>query len=107
MEQKQIEQVAADLWKEEKLNWSFGEHGETNPKEFFSRGVVAGFNHAQSQQPMWREIKPNEDYIDVIVQMHNDVTGYYNVSGKKLLAHGYTHYLASEELLRLPIAQSK
>jgi len=52
---------------------------------------------------MWREIEGDKDYENVIVKTEEGrVEQYQDLHGQVLRAHGYTHYLSSEDLLKLP-----
>ena len=80
---------------------------ELNPyRENMDRriGWERGFMGAQQSQPMWREIEDGKVYTNEIVK---DNLGFlksvWNVWGSELKLTGYTHYLSSEDLLKLPV----
>lgn len=104
MEQKTVEQIAAEKYprhhKERLLNAIMLMLQET---------FIDGYTHAQQSQPMWREIEAGGEYDYVFVKSTQDSWWYFfgTKKGHEILSQGYTHYLSSEDLLRLPIAQSK
>ena len=69
----------------------------------YRKGYKDGFTHAQQSQPMWREIEGGKEYRDVLVKSDDYNDYYYNTDGERLILDGYTHYLASEDLLKLPV----
>jgi len=89
---KTVEQIAhdhamkADAGQQETAKYSF----------------IEGFNHAQQSQPMWRRINPSDNYYDKIVTDFVRTLSHPPMSGQALLSVGYTHYLSSEDLLKLP-----
>lgn len=111
MEQKPIEQVAAEKYpyRDFLLAKSDAEQAEIDQHNRLAvvkrLTFLDGIKYAQSQQPMWREIEPNEEYDCVIAKWKE--TGVHRidwcVDGAWLISRGYTHYLASEELLKLPV----
>ena len=69
--------------------------------EYERRAWQDGYTTAQQSQPMWREILPQIYYDSHLCKNGADVfikTG----KGSTLLSDGYTHYLSSEDLLKLP-----
>lgn len=89
MEQKTVEQIASN---EEDIQWCKG----------YEKGFAKGIIYAQQSQPMWREIEGDKEYEDVMVRVGDVAATCYGISGKSLLTLGYTHYISSEDLLRLP-----
>ena len=59
-----------------------------------------GYTTAQQSQPMWREIEGDKAYKAMVKK--RDEVSYKEASGRTLLNLGYTHYLSSDDLLRLP-----
>jgi len=71
-------------------------------------GFIDGYTTAQQSQPMWREIEMDREYEYVVVRTEMGSISQFDYAGGAFLAElGYTHYLSSEDLLRLPIVQSK
>lgn len=67
-----------------------------------------GYTTAQQSQPMWREIEGNREYEYVVVRTEmGSISQFDYATGAFLAELGYTHYLSSEDLLSLPIAQFK
>lgn len=60
-----------------------------------------GYTTAQQSQPMWREIEPTL-YYDTRYMRNKDSAVLRSGSGWELLRDGYTHYLSSDDLLKLP-----
>ena len=59
---------------------------------------------AQQSQPMWREIEGTERYYRVIVSADLSTPVFFReIGGRYLLDDGYTHYLSSDDLLKLPV----
>lgn len=72
----------------------------------YRKGYKDGYTTAQQSQPMWREIEPNERYCNIFATKldcgaYSSIT--VRIKGSALLNTGYTHYLSSEDLLKLPI----
>lgn len=89
---KAIEQIAA----------------EKHPSKIDAAIFLNGVAYAQQSQPMWREIEEDRVYEYLVVRPEmGSISQFDYVTGAFLIGLGYTHYLSSEELLRLPIAQSK
>lgn len=70
-------------------------------------GFIDGYTTAQQSQPMWREIEGDEIYEETIFKNADGNITYYSARGRNIIELGYTHYLSSDDLLRLPLAQSK
>lgn len=90
---KTVEQIAAEL---------NPYRPEADRYEGWEQGFITGTEHAQQSQPMWREIEPHKEYSKVIVRNASEKaagSGY----GRSFIRRGYTHYLSSEDLLKLPI----
>ena len=84
---KTVEQIAAEL----------------NPYRKDAHSYDAwqdGYTTAQQSQPMWREIEGDKAYKAMVKK--RDEVSYKEASGRTLLNLGYTHYLSSDDLLRLP-----
>lgn len=64
-------------------------------------GFIEGYTTAQQSQQMWREIEPTL-YYDTRYMRNKDSAVLRSGSGWELLRDGYTHYLSSEDLLKLP-----
>lgn len=94
---KTVEQIAADMNPYRKDAHSY------DPWE---KGFETGYTTAQQSQPMCREIEVDRTYLNVAFRNKNRV-GCMSGRGVILKSLGYTHYLQSEDLLRLPLAQSK
>lgn len=94
MEQKTVEQIAhdhamkADAGQQETAKYSF----------------IDGYTTAQQSQPMWREIEVDREYYGCAVKKGVEQVKIFmwDISGDYLLNLGYTHYLSSEDLLKLP-----
>jgi len=67
-------------------------------------GFIDGYTHAQQSQPMWREIEDGEDYEQCLVKSDEKRIRFIDWcdGGNYLLYIGYTHYLSSDDLLKLP-----
>lgn len=108
MEQKTIEQIAAEKYpfdsRKVQSNDDWKVIDATNRAATLQRlGFIDGYNHAQQSQPMWREIEADKRYEDVFVMLDEDWEYFHaKIYGWDLLSDGYTHYLSSEELLKLP-----
>lgn len=96
---KTVEQIAAEL---------NPYRPEADRYEGWEQGFITGTEHAQQSQPMWREIEPMEHYLDTMIlgKGRNPVACSSQLGGK-LIELGYTHYLSSEELLKLPTENTK
>ena len=95
MEQKTVEQIA----EEHAMN-----HSDSGQQETAKYSFIDGYTTAQQSQPMWREIEGDKRYNDVIVKTEEGrVEQYQDLHGQVLRAHGYTHYLSSDDLLKLPV----
>lgn len=90
MEQKTVEQIAST---EEDIQWCKG----------YEKGFAKGVLYAQQSQPMWREIEDYKDYKNVLVRKGKDILEIVEWTGMDLINLGYTHYLSSEDLLKLPV----
>ena len=89
---KTVEQIAEELY----------------PNRVDAALFLNGYSYAQQSQPMWREIEMDREYEYVVVRTEMGSISQFDYAGGAFLAElGYTHYLSSEDLLRLPIAQSK
>ena len=108
MEQKTVEQIAEEKYpfdsRKVQSNDDWKVIDATNRAATLQRlGFIDGFNHAQQSQPMWREIEADKEYRDVLVKSDDYNDYYYNTDGERLILDGYTHYLASDDLLNLPV----
>lgn len=106
MEQKTVEQIAAEKYpfdsRKVQSNDDWKVIDATNRAATLQRlGFIDGYNHAQQSQPMWREIEPTL-YYDTRYMRNKDSAILRSGSGWELLRDGYTHYLTSEDLLKLP-----
>ena len=91
VEGKTVEQMAAELNPYRKDAHSY------DPWE---KGFETGYTTAQQSQPMWLEIEGDKAYKAMVKK--RDEVSYKEASGRTLLNLGYTHYLSSDDLLRLP-----
>lgn len=107
MEQKTVEQIAAEKYPFRDFLTAKSDAGQSlivqhNRAATLQRlGFIDGYTTAQQSQPMWREIEGGGVYFNAIVRNDDYVTT-YSTSGRTLLSLGYTHYLSSEDLLKLP-----
>ena len=95
MEQKTVEQIAAEKYpywvKKADNNNDLAEIDRHNRNATLQRlSFIDGFTTAQQSQPMWREIEVDVTKLEKQTIYHG---GYKD---------GYTHYLSSEDLLKLP-----
>lgn len=81
-----VEQIAADM----------------NPYRNDAALFLNGVSYAQQSQPMWREIEYGVKYQNVILKKGNETQVVLSCYGQDVQVMGYTHYLSSEDLLRLP-----
>ena len=107
---KKVEQIANDKYpflepkKTDSEDWKM--HCDSvNRKVMVQRvSFIDGYTQAQQSQPMWREIDRNEEYDYIFAKWKE--TDVHNidwcVDGPWLINNGYTHYLSSDDLLRLP-----
>ena len=53
---------------------------------------------------MWREIKADKEYEKVVVRDDsiNEISTIERQDGQQIIDWGYTHYLTSDDLLKLP-----
>ena len=95
MEQKTVEQIA----EEHAMNQSDSSQQETAKYSF-----IDGYTTAQQSQPMWRQIEGDKEYDYVFVKSTQDSWWYFfgTKKGHEILSQGYTRYLSSEDLLKLP-----
>lgn len=71
--------------------------------EYERKAWQDGYTTAQQSQPMWREIESDEIYDGTIFRNAEGNQTYYSAArGLIIMTLGYTHYLSSEDLLRLP-----
>lgn len=84
MEQKTVEQIAA----------------EKHPNKIDAAIFLNGVAYAQQSQPMWREIEGDKTYKAMVKK--GDEVSYKEASGRMLRQLGYTHYLSSDDLFKLP-----
>jgi hypothetical protein len=105
MEQKTVEQIIAiKAWEQLRIEMGNGSI-DMDDDDAFRTGYIKGFNHAQQSQPMWREIEADGEYDCVIAKSDENrikLFDYY-ADGEYLLRLRYTHYLSSEDLLKLPV----
>lgn len=97
MEQKTVEQIARDMYPPDN-EYTFYNAVMLMLQESF----VKGYTTAQQSQPMWREIEASKEYMGTMVKGKRGCT-FFHACGDWLISQGYTHYLSSEDLLRLPI----
>ena len=90
---KTVEQIAAELNPYRKDAHSY------DPWE---KGFETGYTTAQQPQPMWREIEYGVKYQNVILKKGNETQVVLACYGQDVQVMGYTHYLSSDDLLRLP-----
>jgi len=86
MEEKTVEQIAVELY----------------PNRVDAALFLNGVSYAQQSQPMWREIN-DKLYYDMVHMRNKTSCILRSGAGWELLRDGYTHYLSSEDLLRLPV----
>jgi len=91
MEQKTVEQIAHD----------HAMKSDAGQQETAKYSFISGYTTAQQSQPMWREIEPTL-YYPTRYMRNKDSAILRSGSGWELLRDGYTHYLSSEDLLKLP-----
>lgn len=97
MEQKTVEQIAKDTYPVNDLN------SDLNIINAQREAFVDGYTAAQQSQPMWREIEGTERYYKVIATADLSTPVFFHeIGGRYLLDDGYTHYLSSDDLLKLP-----
>lgn len=86
---KTVEQIAEELY----------------PNRVDAALFLNGYSYAQQSQPMWREIEGDGEYYGCAVKKGVEQVKIFmwDISGDYLLNLGYTHYLSSEDLLRLPV----
>lgn len=85
---KKVEQIAAEIY----------------PNRVDAALFLNGYDYARQSQPMWREIEADKLYRRVLVR--NPDNGYEYIEsdmGYDITDRYYTHYLASEDLLKLPV----
>lgn len=98
---KTVEQIIAiKAWEASRIEMGNGSI-DMDDDDAFRTGYIKGYTHAQQSQPMWREIEGGGVYFNAIVRNDDYVTT-YSTSGRTLLSLGYTHYLSSDDLLKLP-----
>lgn len=90
---KTVEQIAAEL---------NPYRPEADRYEGWEQGFITGTEHAQQSQPMWREIEYGVKYHNVILKKDNETQVVLACYGQDVQVMGYTHYLTSEDLLKLP-----
>ena len=104
---KTVEQIAAEKYpfleskKTDSEDWKM--HCDSvNRKVMVQRvSFIAGYTTAQQSQPMWREIEASKEYMGTMVKGKRGCT-FVHAWGDWLISQGYTHYLSSEDLLKLP-----
>lgn len=90
---KTVEQIA----EEHAMN-----HSDSSQHETAKYSFIAGYTTAQQSQPMWREIECGVKYYNVILKKGKETQVVLACYGQDVQVMGYTHYLSSEDLLRLP-----
>lgn len=108
MEQKTVEQIAAEKYpfleskKTDSEDWKM--HCDSvNRKVMVQRvSFIDGYTTAQQSQPMWREIEYGVKYHNVILKKGNETQVVLSCYGQDVQVMGYTHYLSSDDLLKLP-----
>lgn len=99
--------IAIKAWEESRMAMGRGEI-EIGEDHGFRSGYITGYTTAQQSQPMWREIEGDKSYEIVIVRCNSYCEVFQEeVSGRYLLDYGFTHYLSSEDLLKLPTETTK
>lgn len=85
--------VEQPIWREIEVN-------------LYRSGYIAGYTIVQQSQPMWREIEGDKMYFDTMAKRGSECC-VKSARGRTLLNLGYTHYLSSKDLLRLPVETTK
>lgn len=94
MEEKRVEQIAHD----------HAMKAEAGQQETAKYSFIAGYTTAQQSQPMWREIEPDKEYRRILAKGEEKMPESIMIcDGKYLIECGHTHYVTTEDLLRLSV----
>lgn len=109
MEQKTVEQIASEKYPfleygSNKDHWIAHVDSHNRNATLQRLGFIDGYTTAQQSQPMWREIEAFGEYDCCIVTSEEKRIKMVDwcAEGSYLLSQGYTHYLSSDDLLKLP-----
>lgn len=100
IDQKQL--IAIKAWEESRMAMGRGEI-KIGEDHGFRSGYITGYIIVQQSQPMWREIEYGVKYQNVILKKGNETQVVLACYGQDVQVMGYTHYLSSDDLLKLPV----